>query len=201
MSEHTTKDLQRLIDRLGAGDTDARHELLTHAYERLRRLAGALFYRSFPDLQQRHELDSVLNDTWPRLLQALEKTRPATVADFFRLAAHKMHQVLLDMAERHRRLAQREFSFASASSAHHNVFHLSDSTDDPVVLALWTEFHQALTGLSEPERAVFEMHYYLDLPQVEIARILNVSPRKVSYLWVAATDKLAESLPDSGQND
>jgi hypothetical protein len=38
------------------------------------------------------------------------------------------------------------------------------------------------------------MHYYLGLPQSEVARVLGLHPRKVSYLWVAATDKLARYL-------
>ena len=44
------------------------------------------------------------------------------------------------------------------------------------------------------ERAVFEMHYYLELPQAEIARVLGLHPRKVSYQWIAATEKLGEGL-------
>jgi hypothetical protein len=38
------------------------------------------------------------------------------------------------------------------------------------------------------------MHYYLGLPQAEIARLLNLHPRKVSYLWIAATEELAGLL-------
>ena len=38
------------------------------------------------------------------------------------------------------------------------------------------------------------MHYYLELPQAEIARVLELHPRKVSYLWIAATEKLGEGL-------
>ena len=59
---------------------------------------------------------------------------------------------------------------------------------------MWTEFHEKVATLSEQERAVFEMHYYLELPQAEIARMLDLHPRKVSYLWVAATEKLGEGL-------
>jgi len=40
------------------------------------------------------------------------------------------------------------------------------------------------------------MHYYLELPQAEIARMLDLHPRKVSYPWVAATEKLGEG-PDA----
>ena len=70
----------------------------------------------------------------------------------------------------------------------------ASATCDPARLALWTEFHEKVATLGEQERAVFEMHYYLELPQAEIARVLDLHPRKVSYLWVAATEKLGEGL-------
>jgi DNA-directed RNA polymerase specialized sigma24 family protein len=44
------------------------------------------------------------------------------------------------------------------------------------------------------------MHYYLGLPQAEIADLLGLHPRKVSYLWVAATEKLAGVLPQGGMS-
>src|SRR5215470_157835 len=100
--------LQSLLDRLRQGDREARRLVLERACERLRRLAGLMLHGSFPEVARRHELDSVVHETWVRLLQALEKTEPPTVADFFRLAAHKIRQVLLDMAERQQRRARRE---------------------------------------------------------------------------------------------
>ena len=36
------------------------------------------------------------------------------------------------------------------------------------------------------------------LPQAEIARILELHPRKVSYLWIAATENLAGELGQVG---
>src|SRR5215472_1527824 len=108
MSEDGSVVLQGLLDRLRQGDRAARRVLLERACERLRRLAGRMLYGSFPELARRHELDSVVHETWVRLMQALEKTEPPTVADFFRLAAHKFRQVLLDMAQGERRRARRE---------------------------------------------------------------------------------------------
>jgi len=32
------------------------------------------------------------------------------------------------------------------------------------------------------------------LPQTEIAKMLELHPRKVSYLWIAATERLADEL-------
>jgi RNA polymerase sigma factor (sigma-70 family) len=153
-----------------------------------------MLHGSFPELARRHELDSVVHETWLRLLQALENAEPPTVADFFRLAAHKFRQVLLDMAQGERRRAQREVLGLSGADGKGPAPPHGSTTCDPARLALWTEFHEKVATLSDQERAVFEMHYYLDVPQAEIARVLALHPRKVSYLWIAATEKLGEGL-------
>src|SRR5262249_49640802 len=106
--DDSSVELQGLLDRLRQGDRAAQRPLLERACERLRRLAGRMLQGSFPELARRHEADSVVHETWVRLLQALDKSEPPTVADFFRLAAHKFRQVLLDMAHRESRRAQRE---------------------------------------------------------------------------------------------
>jgi RNA polymerase sigma factor (sigma-70 family) len=186
--------IQGLLDRLRQGDRAARQQLLERACERLRRLAGRMLHGSFPDLARRHDVDSVVHEAWGRLLQALDQTEPRTVADFLRLAAHKFRQVLLDMAQGERRRARREalgFSGDESGPA-------ASDTYDPARLALWTGFHEKVATLGELERAVFEMHYYLELPQAEIARILELHPRKVSYLWVAATEKLGDEVDAAG---
>jgi RNA polymerase sigma factor (sigma-70 family) len=194
MDSDGSVELQDLIDRMGRGDPQARRLLLERSCERLRRLAGRMLHGSFPELARRHELDSIVHETWMRLLQALEKTEPPTVADFFRLAAHKFRQVLLDMAQGERRRAQREVLGLSGVDSQSAIPSPGSTTCDPARLALWTEFHDKVATLGEQERAVFEMHYYLDLPQAEIARVLDLHPRKVSYLWIAATEKLGEGL-------
>jgi RNA polymerase sigma factor (sigma-70 family) len=193
-NEGDTIELQALLDRLKGGDAAARGLLLERACDRLRRLAGKMLYGSFPDLGRRRELDSVVHETWLRLLQALAKTEPPTVADFFRLAAHKFRQVLLDMAHEERRRGQREVPGLSLGDASGLVPSAANTTCDPARLALWTEFHEKVARLNELERTVFEMHYYLELPQAEIAQVLELHPRKVSYLWIAATEKLGEGL-------
>ena len=194
MNEGSSVELQGLLDRLRKGDREARRLLLERACERLRRLAGRMLHGSFPDVARRHELDSVVHETWVRLLQALDQTEPLTVADFFRLAAHKFRQVLLDMAQSERRRAQREVLGLSGADSEGPAPSAASTSYDPARLALWTEFHEKVATLSEQERAVFEMHYYLELPQTEIAQVLKLHPRKVSYLWIAATEKLGEGL-------
>jgi RNA polymerase sigma factor (sigma-70 family) len=194
MADNGSVELQVLLDRLREGDREARRLLLERSCDRLRRLAGRMLHGSFPELARRHEVDSVVHETWVRLLQALETAEPPTVADFFRLAAHKFRQVLLDLAQSERRRARREMLGLSGPDGEGPDPSAAGTTHDPARLALWTEFHERVAMLTGQERAVFEMHYYLGLPQAEIARVLELHPRKVSYLWVAATETLGEWL-------
>ncbi|HEX3149924.1 MAG TPA: RNA polymerase sigma factor [Gemmataceae bacterium] len=191
MSDDATVLLQGLIDRALAGDRSARHELLERACERLRRLAARIFNESFPALRSRHELDSIVHETWLKLAQAMETADPPTVADFFRLAAHKIRQVLLTMAEKNRLQVAREAVGLSGIGGAP-----PDGTFDPARLAEWTEFHRRVDALPADQKSVFEMHHYLGLPQAEVARLMNLHPRKVSYLWIEATEQLTDGMAD-----
>jgi RNA polymerase sigma factor (sigma-70 family) len=194
MDSAVTVELQRLLDRLRAGDQEARREFLEQACSRLRRLAGKILAGSFPNLQRRHDVDSVVHETWLRLMQAMQKADPPTVADFFRLAAHKIRQVLLDMVTQRQREHHQNETLLSGNDSLAQRNEPADQSLDGARLAIWTEFHNKVGTLDEAERTIFEMHYYLGLPQAEIAQILELHPRKVSYLWVSATEQLAGDL-------
>ncbi|WP_425614436.1 RNA polymerase sigma factor [Anatilimnocola sp. NA78] len=194
MDPAATVELQLLLDRLRAGDQQARREFLEQACGRLRRLAGKILSGSFPQVQRQHDVDSIVHETWFRLIQAMEKADPPTVADFFRLAAHKIRQVLLDIVASQRRSEHQLETLAPGNDSLASRMEPADQSLDGAKLAVWTEFHNKVGKLAEAERTIFEMHYYLGLPQAEIARILELHPRKVSYLWVAATEQLAGDL-------
>jgi len=68
MDEDGSVELQGLLERLRQGDRQARQLLLERACERLRRLAGRMLHGSFPELARRHEVVSVVHETWVRLL-------------------------------------------------------------------------------------------------------------------------------------
>jgi RNA polymerase sigma factor (sigma-70 family) len=195
MSDETNDDLQPLIDRLRAGDESARRELGERAYNRLRRLTAAILRRDFPGLARGHDVESIVNDVWIRLLPALD-SKPPTVADFIRLVAFKVRQVLLDLVDRERLRAHAALAGPGDTAG---AAEPSDHSHDPGRLAAWTEFHRHVDRLPDEQKAVFELCYYLDLPQAEAAEVLGLHPRKVSRLWVAAQERLAEALPESGR--
>ncbi|HEY8503067.1 MAG TPA: sigma-70 family RNA polymerase sigma factor [Gemmataceae bacterium] len=187
-------DLTTVFRRLRAGDPDARRELLGRAYDRLRRLAGVMLRGSFPALQTRHEPESVVNEACVRLLKAFDADCiPSGTEDFFRFAAFKVRQVLLDLAERQRRLPV-QFPAPEAGSA--PAPDPAQETYDPVALAVWGDFHARAGELPEGEREVFGLRYYLGVSQREIAEALDMHPKAVSRLWIAATERLADVLPE-----
>jgi len=194
MSQASTVELQQLIERIGRGDQAARRQLIEQAYVRLEALAGAILRRSFPDLARNHDVESILSETWLRMVQALDKVQPPTVADFFRLAAHKMRQVLLDLVHSQGRHAHQRLVESAADGTSPTPIAAANQTYDPARLALWTELHEQVESLDADERTVFEMHYYLGMTQADIAHVLDLHPRKVSHLWIAATDKLADAV-------
>ena len=192
----STADVADLIERLRNGDELARRALLERAYHRLRAIAAATLQARFPRLLARHELDSVVAEAWVQLLKALETARPETAEGFYRLVFRKVRHVLLDMARRQRRadLERQQPVRSSHNSGSTDPAEISDTTYEPSRLAFWTEIHREVGRLPGDQRSVFRFHYFGDIPQAEIARLLNLHPKQVSRLWLAATVRLAERL-------
>ena len=93
MTDDQTAALQQLIDRIQRSDDEARLELIGRAYDRLRHLSAVILRRSFPRLKKAPvmvDTTDVANESAYRLYQALAEIHPATVRDFFRLAAQRI---------------------------------------------------------------------------------------------------------------
>jgi RNA polymerase sigma factor (sigma-70 family) len=194
MDGETTSDLVDLIERLGKGDEAAQRRLLERAHERVVRIAATIFYKDFPVLQERHDLESVVSETWLRLASSLLAVQPRGIDDFFGLVIVKVRQVLLDMARRQLRADHRRVYGArdADESGQAGECDPGDISHDPRQLALFTEFHEQVEKLATDERRVFELSYYGGLTQAETAQVMGLHPRKVSRLWFSATQHLAE---------
>jgi RNA polymerase sigma factor (sigma-70 family) len=194
MAGDSTQQLQSIVERVRRGDPTARRALLDAAFHRLRRLTAHIFNGSFSPLAARHEVDSIAHEAWLRLAQAMESADVQSLDHFFHLAAQKVRHVLLDLIDKDKRALSQVAALGTGDEASA----VGGRTYDPARLAVWTEFHRKAAELPADERAVFEMHYYLDLPQAEVAAALGLHPRKVSRLWVSAMDKLADHAASEG---
>ncbi len=198
MAADSTTQLQGLIDRMAAGDVAARNELVCRAYRRLHRLAHKML-EGFPRLRPVEDTDDVLHDSLPRLSRALRKVPPGSVAEFFRLASRQMRWELLDLVQRHcppspypQRLPLPNHEKSDGSKA----FDAPASAYNPVVLAQWTELHQAVETLPEMPRKVFDLLWYQELSQTEAAAVLQVAESTVRRHWLAARLRLGDFLSD-----
>ena len=196
MSGDTTADLRDLVERLRNGDDSARRLLLDRAYHRLRRIAAAMFQEDFPRLRAQHDLDSVVDEAWARLLKALEGEPPLTVEQFYGLVFDKVRHVLLDMARTQTRHEQRRAQgpHEPSGSGRGTELELEDDSHEPSRLAIWTEFHREVEKLPRDERLVFDLHYLGEFTQAEVAQLLSFHPKRVSRLWLLATGRLAQWL-------
>src|ERR1700726_4542065 len=103
--DRTTASVQRYLNELAA-DAPAEpvvRALLDRAVRRLHQLCAALLHRSYPRLTRpplNLQADEMLGAVVERLLKALREARPASVRQFFALAAQHMRWELNDMARR-----------------------------------------------------------------------------------------------------
>jgi RNA polymerase sigma factor (sigma-70 family) len=70
----------------------------------------------------------------------------------------------------------------------------ADSSHDQRKLAAWTAFHEQIEALPQPEREVFELHWYQGLTHTEAGQILGVSADTIKRRWQSARLQLYEAL-------
>jgi RNA polymerase sigma-70 factor (ECF subfamily) len=192
LAETSSVVVQRCLDRLRAGDSDARGGLLTAASDRLRRLASRMFERS-DKLRRWEDVDDLLQNSLIRLHRALKEVQPPTVLDFFRFASLQIRRELIDLARCHFGAEGVGANHASRPLGHDlepAPTGPQDLTLDPSRLALWTEFHEQIEKLPSDEREVFELVWYQGLTQDEAALLLGVSARTLQRRWQSACRRL-----------
>jgi RNA polymerase sigma-70 factor (ECF subfamily) len=200
MADASTTELQGLIDRVAAGDPSARHALIDRARTRLRRLVRRIFPHG-DRLRRLEDTDDILNQAVVRLLRRLEAGRPpASVAEFFRVAAREVRCELLDLARHHfgpeGPAAREANNLAADNSDSPGLPETPTTTDEPTRLATWTEFHQHVEALPEEEREVFDLLWYQGLTQAEAAAVLGVAVITVKRRWASARLLLGKALLD-----
>lgn len=190
-SEHSAL-LQHWIERLGAGDAQARDELIRHSCERMRRLTRKML-RDFPTIRRWQDSDDVFQNAVLRLCRALQVVTPTDRHAFFSLAAVQIRRELIDMA--------RHYYGAEGAGAHHAshgegdaMLDKADLTHEPGRLASLTEVHELVDSLPAEERAVFDLLWYQELPQAAAADILGISVPTLKRRWLAARRSLHKLL-------
>jgi len=208
MSDDTSRSqqLQADLDRIRQGDSQARDQLLNTAMERFHEIASRMLGR-FTRIRRWEQSDDIAQNVMIRMMRAVDQVMPATVRDFLKLATLNTRRELLDLVKHYygpNGLGMRHDSQGPPLSGKNeqNEPAAGDTSYDPSLLAMWTEFHEQVELLPDEEREVFELHWYQGLPQEEVVQIMGMSLRTVKRRWQSARLKLFDALkgrlPDTG---
>jgi RNA polymerase sigma factor (sigma-70 family) len=185
MDEFHTTTLHDLVARFQAGENGALDALIRQTEERLAQFARRML-GDFPGVRAREQVEDVLQNALIRLTRALRQETPASVRDFFGLAAVHLRRELLDLARSH----------ARRPTAHLANDPPDLTSDNSIELDRWTALHQAVERLPADLRQVFSFTFYHGWTQGQIAEILGISDRQVRRLWVEACLRLKEAVGD-----
>jgi RNA polymerase sigma factor (sigma-70 family) len=184
-SVHTT-ELHAWLERVQAGDQTARDDLLRGVADRLERLARKMLGR-FPGVRRWADTGDVLQNACMRLLRALQEVRPASMRDFFGLAAEQMRRELLDLTRQVKRARRQEAVSADVPDSDGDV-----GAGDPAAgdhdrdLDLWERFHDGVQLLPAEEREVVSLIYYHGWSQPQVAELFQINERTVRRRWRSA---------------
>lgn len=199
MAEPPSSQLQIWLERMNGGDRAAQEALIEHSCERLRLLARKMLHEDFARLRREEETADVLQGALLRLHRALAapEVKPSSPAQFFALATEMIRRELLDLSRRHfgpNRPRPLSLQADAADSGPAPLADPPDSTYNPGRLLAWSEFHEQVQRLPTEERQVFELLWYQELAQAEVAALLHVSVPTVKRRWLAARLRLRKAL-------
>ena len=193
MTDSITKRIQAAVARVRDGDEKARWALVELASERYKFLA-TLMLDDVPLLRSWVESRDVLQDALLRMQRALTKVTPNDEREFRGLVRLQIRRELLELLRTTSFQRWERFAVGDSSSAALDAQVPATASLDPAKVALWTEFHETVDRLPEPEREVFERLYYEGMKQEEAAAELGVSVATIKLRWARAKKALYEQL-------
>ena len=99
--DETDRLLQACLDRLAAGDTEAKKDLITVAYERLTKRTRQML-KKFPSVQKFNDTGDVADEACMKLLKSLDAIHPENTRRFLGLAGLEIRRVLIDLYRRYK---------------------------------------------------------------------------------------------------
>lgn len=179
--------LQACIERLAAGELQAREDLIAFSCDRMQAMARRML-RRFPNVRRWDETGDIVQNASIRLYRALGNMTPRDAKGFLGLAAVQIRRELLDLARRHAGpesyARNHETNALRLDDGHRaRVDDALDHADSLDQITRWTRLHEAADRLPEEEKELFHLVWYLGAKQEEAARLLDCSLRTIKRRW------------------
>jgi RNA polymerase sigma factor (sigma-70 family) len=192
------------LDRMRAGDTSARNELIGGFQGRLELLARKMAGWD-RRIGRRVDAEDVLQHPLLGLLRALETVRTDSTRAFFGLAAEQMPRELLGLARHY-------YGPDGEGANHDSVGPRPDESrpglDPPAPdananananandLERWGRFHEEVERLPARDREVVGLAFYYGWTQAQVAELFQVDVGTVRRWWEAALARLHRVMKD-----
>jgi RNA polymerase sigma factor (sigma-70 family) len=203
----TLTQIGLLLERINAGDQDARQELLEVSYKRFQRIARKLLNKpKFQDLRNKGVVtDDVLNETLlERIFKSnkfgqdlLDRQQFDDPSQFVGAVANHMAFCLKDIAERRGPALARQRKQATNAPAKEGGAPRVEEAVQPSKTAenrrdeQLMEMLEAMDQLEEKEQEVLRLRYLLKMSREEVAEHLGVSTKTVTRCTNRALEKIA----------
>ncbi|HEY1381032.1 MAG TPA: RNA polymerase sigma factor [Gemmataceae bacterium] len=204
MTDESTAVLQGYLERGLTGDAEARRRLLELTRDRLMDHARRHLHGHYTGLERFEQTDDVVQQLYLKVLQNQDRFwvnargEPVrSLAEFFGHTSAWMRDVLCDLLRKSygrsgRRAAAVPLSGGTTDGGPR--LEPSDNTYDGEQVRRWTEFHEAVAGLPDDLRAVFDLLWYHELTQAEAAAALSIAVPTVKLRWTKARLRVQEAL-------
>ena len=180
---NTTEHLEKLLAQFRNGDQDSKFQIVEFSFKRFKKLAKRMI-ASYPLLRSKADTDDLLQNFLIRLTKAIESIIPNSSVDFFQLASVLMRNELIDMGRKLFGKDGAKKNFEQPTD--HNLLDAKEPGDGPSGLLEWVEFHESIDKLPEEEKIVFQLIFYQEFTQDEVAELLGLSLKTVFRRWTKA---------------
>lgn len=180
---------------------DARDRVIAAAIVRMREMAHRMLLR-FPTVRRWNQTDDIVQGAALRLHRALAATTPDSTGRFLGLVALQIRRELLDLARSYSSpesfARNHETNVAGDGGEAVHKAELAAAPDDAsdMNLSSWTRFHEVVTSLLGEDRELFDLVWFLGLPQERVATMLGCSTRTVRRRWDAVKRRFLDALGD-----
>jgi RNA polymerase sigma factor (sigma-70 family) len=161
--------------------------------------------REYPLVHRCEQTDDVFQKAVLRLCRALRQVSPGSTRDLVRLSAAQVRRELLNLSRYYRSrpdlLGFGDAGLARVSRGSETRVNAPDrarvhsrAEDHALYLDQWTDFHEVVAGLPEPQREVFDLIWYHGLSQQEVASVQGICLRTVKKRWHSARLAIYDAL-------
>jgi len=188
--------LESTLERHRAGDPQAVEMLLEYVESKIAAKVAKLL-PTYPGVARWDRPSDIRQEVAIKLLDSLSAVKLESVRHLGNLAALQVRRVLIDKAREHSRdgrgLGNLE-DVALRPDDRHPAEDASRRMTGPGTLDQWQRFHACVDLLSDVDREVFSMRWYLEEDEETIAKALGVSRSTVQRAYSSAKKFIQEKL-------